>query len=130
MVEYEPEELILHWMQSILSALARLHQAKLTHGDVSGKNLIINQAEITLIDYDLVCNVGEIPLSPGTISYSPVGAGVVARTSHDVYALAATLFHAVFNREPFFHAGAIPKKDLGVNWNGLPRDLWLKLFPR
>lgn len=123
MVEYEPEELILHWMESILSALGRLHQAKLTHGDVSGKNLIVNQAEITLIDYDLVCTLGENPISPGTLSYSPPGAGVVARASHDVYALAATLFHAVFNREPFFHGGAI-RKELGVNWIDLPRDLW------
>ena len=123
MVDSEPEEMILDWMESLLTALRRLHQAKMTHGDVSGKNLIVNQAEITLIDYDLVCALGEKPISPGTLSYAAPGAESVARASNDVYALAATLFQAVFDREPFFHGGEI-RKERGLNWTDLPCDRW------
>ncbi|MBK7497461.1 MAG: hypothetical protein IPI28_19445 [Candidatus Omnitrophica bacterium] len=41
--------------------------------------------------------------------------------SDDIYALAASFFHVVFDKEPFLHNG-IQAKERGLNWEGLDRQ--------
>ena len=73
-----------------------------------------------LTDYDFVSKLGEAPAGPGTILYcSPsYQEKRPASPSDDIYALAATFFHVIFEREPFRYGGELEKKR-GLNWEGL-----------
>src|SRR5262249_6479119 len=75
------------------------------HGDVSARNLIYKDERLTLTDYDLVRKVGEPLTSPGTPAYAPqqAAAGQPASPAHDVFALAASFFSVLLDREPFQH---------------------------
>src|SRR5262249_42290936 len=41
--------------------------------------------------------------------------------SDDIYALAASFFHVLFDREPFRHGGDLDKQR-GLNWDGITRS--------
>ena len=121
----EPEELVLGWLMEMCDALAALHRNNLVHGDVSPGNIIVSAegdegcatGPLVLTDYDFVTRIGESPVSPGTVLYgSPnrVRKGKV-RASDDVFALAASFFHVLFDKEPFVHDGR-QAKERGLNW--------------
>ena len=117
------ESLALHWLISGCEALGVLHDNGLVHGDVSPGNLIVSGTELVLTDYDFVDRVGTLVAVPrGTVLYSPASGpeGRAAAASDDFYALAASFFHVLFDREPFWHDGNLAK-ERGLNWNGLER---------
>ena len=118
--ETSTEALALHWLRLICEALNVLHRNGLIHGDVSPRNLIVSGNDLVLTDYDFVSKIGETPAGPGTVLYcSPsYQEKRPASPSDDIYALAATFFHVIFEREPFRYGGELDKRR-GLNWEGL-----------
>ncbi|MDE8653211.1 protein kinase domain-containing protein [Novosphingobium album (ex Liu et al. 2023)] len=120
------EQLAIDWFEMLCDALDALHAQGWVHGDVSLSNILVDEAQVVLIDYDLAGPIGYRPRSQGTVLYtSPErrdGAEVLARD--DVYSLAATLFHAITNRPP------APAKDgLGLDWTNEERAVFPTLVP-
>lgn len=120
----EPEELVLAWLKEMCEALDVLHRNGLVHGDVSPRNIIVSESDagsatrsLVLTDYDFVTRIRESPVAPGTMLYGSPNrvrrAG--ARPSDDLFALAASLFHVLFDKEPFVHDGR-QEKERGLNW--------------
>ena len=64
--EANAEALLLRWAGDLCAALHVLHAQGWVHGDVSPANILVDEAEVLLIDYDLAGRVGEVPTSPGT----------------------------------------------------------------
>lgn len=116
-------DLAIRWLCSVCDALEVLHSNSLVHGDVSPRNLIVSDGKVVLTDFDFVTKVGECSAAPGTLLYSSPSLEEprVASKSDDFYALAASFFHVMYDREPFRHGGNIDKHN-GLNWEGLDRD--------
>ncbi|WP_029215046.1 protein kinase domain-containing protein [Kallotenue papyrolyticum] len=121
--EPSSEALAVRWLRVICEALDVLHRNGLVHGDVSPRNLIVSGSDLVLTDYDFVGKLGEPLAAPGTVLYcSPSHQeGRDALPSDDLYALAATFFHVLFEREPFRHGKELDKRR-GLNWEGIARD--------
>ena len=117
------EALALRWLRALCGGLDVLHRNGLVHGDVSPRNMIVSGEEIVLTDYDFVCRIGEPAASPGTALYCPPprGEAETASASNDIYALAASFFHVIFEREPFACGGVIAK-ERGLAWDGANRE--------
>ena len=117
--EGSAETLIHRWLLDLCAALGELHRVGLVHGDVSPKNLIVQGGSIVLTDYDTVTPVGTAARG-GTLPYtSPqVQSRAAIQPADDLYALAASLFQVLTDREPFAY-GAERCKELGLNWNGI-----------
>lgn len=111
--------LALRWLDELSTALGELHRVGLVHGDVSPRNIIIQGGTAVLTDYDTVLRAGATPCR-STLPYSSpsVQQRVRIEPADDVYALAASLFHALTDREPFRH-GAERRKDQGLCWDGI-----------
>ncbi len=118
--ETSTEALALRWLRLICEALDVLHRNGLIHGDVSARNLIVSGSDLVLTDYDFVGKIGEVLAAPGTLLYcSPsYQERRPASSSDDIYALAATFFHVIFEKEPFRHGGEFDK-NRGLNWEGV-----------
>ena len=130
------EESVLHWLEEVCLALDKLHRNGLIHGDVSPGNIIVAKAQdpgqlersthrLVLTDYDFVTRVGELLSAPGAVLYgSPnrISKGT-ARPSDDLFALAASFFHVLFDKKPFVHGGRQEKKR-GLNWEHGDRDAY------
>ena len=116
------EALALRWLRTACEALGVLHRNDLVHGDVSPHNLIVSDGNLVLTDYDLVGRVGERAAAPGTVRYCAPSyrEGRPAAPSDDLYALAASFFHVLFDKEPFRH-GDILAKERGLSWEGVER---------
>ncbi len=123
--EASPQSLARRWLEEACQALGALHKAGLVHGDVSPRNLIVSGTHLVLTDYDFVTRVGETLTSPGTVWYCApsVAEGRQAAFSDDIYALAASFFHVLFDREPFRHGTALAK-DRGLNWEGVDAEAY------
>jgi len=121
--EASAESLAVRWIRDICEALDQLHRNGLIHGDVSPRNLIVSGSSLVLTDYDFVAKVGERITAPGTVIYCSPSCeeGQAASPSDDFYALAASFFHVLFEREPFRWGAALNKRR-GLNWEGLERD--------
>lgn len=120
--ESSGEALALRWIRMVCDGLDVLHRNNLIHGDVSPRNLIVSGGDLVLTDYDFVQKVGEPIKRPATMLYcSPsYETQAAASPSDDLYALAASFFHVIFEREPFLYDG-VAKKDKGLNWDGIDR---------
>jgi serine/threonine protein kinase len=114
------ESLAIRWLQQVCDALDVLHRNGWTHGDVSPRNLIVSGSGLVLTDYDFVTKIGDSPSAPGTMIYcSPERQQKQpAAPADDLFALAASFFHVLFDKEPFRHAEALAK-DRGLNWDGI-----------
>jgi len=112
----------LRWLRSMCESLDVLHRNGLIHGDVSPRNMIVSGSDLVLTDYDFVGKMGEPVRAPGTVLYcSPSHQEKrAASASDDIYALAASLFHVIFEKEPFQYGGT-QAKDRGLNWEGVGR---------
>ena len=121
--EGSDEALALRWLRTACQALDVLHRNGLVHGDVSPRNMIVSGGELVLTDYDFVGKINEPVVAPGTVLYcSPSSLeGRPASPSDDLYALAASFFQVLFEKEPFQYGGALAKKR-GLNWEGAERD--------
>lgn len=117
--ETSAEELALRWLIDLCGALGELHRVGLVHGDVSARNIIVQGGAVILTDYDTATDAGGAPRG-GTVPYaSPAVQGRVAiQCNDDIYALAATFFHILTDRDPFAY-GAERRKDRGLNWQAI-----------
>jgi serine/threonine protein kinase len=122
------EALAVRWLCVMCEALDILHRSGLVHGDVSPRNMIVSGSDLVLTDYDFVGKIGGPIVGLGTILYcSPSHVvGSPASASDDLYSLAASFFHVVFDREPFRYGGEVAKEK-GVNWEGIDREAHPKL---
>lgn len=125
--ETSAEELVLSWLRDLCGALGTLHRVGLVHGDVSPSNILVNGTGVTLIDYDMVTRRGEVVPSEGTRPFSAPAVRTHQPVSFadDVFALAATIYHIVTDREPFMHDGVWAHEN-GLVWTdearaGFPR---------
>lgn len=86
---------------------------------MSPRNIIVSGGDVVLTDYDTVVRAGEAPRG-GTLPYSSpaVQACQPIAPADDLYALAASLFAVLTDRDPFTH-GAERRKDLGLCWAGI-----------
>lgn len=121
--EESVEALALRWLCAICEALNVLHRNGLIHGDISPRNLIMSGGDLVLTDYDFVCKIGETITAPATILYCSPSYQTRrnASPSDDIYALAASFFYVIFDREPFQY-GITQAKDRGLNWERVNRD--------
>lgn len=120
--EASGEALALRWLQRMCEALDVLHSNGLIHGDVSPCNLIVAGNDLVLTDYDFVTKIDHAITDPGTELYCvPSGQGQrMASPADDLYALAASFFHVLFDKEPFLRDGGV-NKEHGLNWEGINR---------
>ena len=114
--EESGEALALRWLRTVCDALDVLHRNGLVHGDVSPRNLIVADSEIVLTDYDCVAKDGESVTAPGTVMYSPHThlENRLAAPADDFFALAASFFQVLFEKEPFMYDGS-RAKERGLN---------------
>ncbi len=121
--EVSQEALGLRWLKLMCEALGVLHRNGLIHGDISPRNMIVSGNDLVLTDYDFVAKIGERPSDGGTVLYcSPSYAeDRPASPSDDIYSLAASFFHVVFDKEPFQYGG-IQAKERGLNWEDVNRE--------
>ena len=117
--EDSAEALAVRWLQTLCSAVGVLHANGLTHGDISPRNIIVSGQTVVLTDYDFVSKVDHPVRQPGTLNYcSPERQKrQVASPKDDLFALAASLFHVLVDREPFRYNGDLAK-ERGLNWEG------------
>ncbi|MCY4264550.1 MAG: NERD domain-containing protein [Gammaproteobacteria bacterium] len=117
------EALAIKWLRTACEALGILHDNRLVHGDISPRNIIVSGTDLVLTDYDCICEFDAQRVLPGTIMYSPTPQKENRNTlpTDDIYSLAASFFHVLFDKEPFQYGGALAK-DRGLNWQGVPRD--------
>ena len=115
--ETSADALTLFWLRAMCEAIDVLHRNGLIHGDVNPGNLIVSGRDLVLTDYDFVGRIDEPITAPGAVLYcSPSHqTGRPASPSDDLYALAASFFHVIFEHEPFRYDGA-PAKERGLNW--------------
>lgn len=118
------ESFILRWLYDLCDALVSLHNVGLVHGDITPKNIIISGGDVTLTDYDAVIETNNKPRFD-TLMYSSstVQKQKSIQLSDDIFALAASFFHVLFEQEPF-RFGEEFKKDTGINWNGIEKQNW------
>ncbi len=123
--ETSSEGLALRWLKLMCEALDVLHRNGLIHGDVSPRNMIVSGNDLVLTDYDFVGKIGEPMAAPGTVLYcSPSFQNKrAACPSDDIYALAASFFHVLYEKEPFQYGG-VQAKERGLNWEGIDRKQW------
>ena len=121
--ETSADALTLFWLRAMCEALDVLHRNGLIHGDVNPGNLIVSGRDLVLTDYDFVGRIDEPITAPGAVLYcSPSHrTGRPASPSDDLYALAASFFHVLFEHEPFRFAGA-PAKERGLNWEAVDAE--------
>ena len=121
--EQSVEPMVTRWLRTACEALGVLHVNGLVHGDVSPRNLIVSSTDLVLTDYDFVGRVGAPMSAPGTILYCSPSylENRDATPSDDLYALAASIFHVLYEKEPFHYDGG-QAKERGLNWNGVERD--------
>jgi serine/threonine protein kinase len=126
--ETSSEALALRWLKSMCDALNVLHRSGLVHGDVSPRNMIVSGTDLVLTDYDFVAKIGEPVIGPATVLYCSPSYQEQRPLSpaDDIYALGASFFHVLFDREPFQYGGSVAK-ERGLNWDGLDRSAWPKL---
>lgn len=116
--EISVEKLALRWIKDLCEALWQLHQVRLVHGDVSPRNIIVEGGNVVLTDYDTVTDQGS-PSRTHHAWYASATAesGIAITASDDLFALAASFFHVLHDREPFLF-GSSRRKGQGLNWEG------------
>ena len=121
--EPTPESLAIRWLRNLCDALDVLHRNGLTHGDVSPRNMIVSGSSLVLTDYDFVARLDDPASAAGTVSYcSPERQQKKPSTAaDDLFALAASFFHVLFEREPFRFSGELAK-ERGLNWDDVDRN--------
>ena len=120
------EALAFRWLRESGQALSILHRNGLIHGDVSPRNLIVSGSSLVLTDYDFVQKIGEDRSGPGTMLYA--APSDKASPSDDIFALAASFFHVLFDIEPFDPVD-LYRKSKGLQWDQVDDDDYDRLRP-
>lgn len=112
--EPSADSLALRWLTELCAALGELHRAGLVHGDVSPRNIIVQAGTVVLTDYDKVTEAGSRARggTPGYASPSVQNRSFI-QPSDDVYALAASFFQVLHDRDPFPRG-----QEQGLDWEG------------
>ncbi|MDE2905934.1 MAG: hypothetical protein OXQ28_07595, partial [Acidobacteriota bacterium] len=86
-------------------------------------NLIVSGRDLVLTDYDFVGRIDKPITAPGAVLYCSPSHQTrrPASPSDDLYALAASFFHVIFEHEPFRYDGA-PAKERGLNWEAVDAE--------
>lgn len=125
--ENSVEDLALRWVTQMCDALGALHSVNLVHGDVTPKNIIVTGDVVTLTDYDSVTKIGNVPrIRSGQYCSPSVQQGAQIVPADDIYSLASSLFHVIYERDPFLH-GVEFRKDMGLSWNHVDKVKWPRL---
>ncbi|HAS50597.1 MAG TPA: hypothetical protein DCS21_02140 [Gammaproteobacteria bacterium] len=113
--ESSAEALAGRWLIALCEGLGELHRHGLAHGDVSPRNIIVQGGAVVLTDYDKVTVIGGLSRG-GTPGYASPGvqSGSALHPADDVYALAASFFSVLYDREPFPN-----DPENGLNWMGV-----------
>ena len=121
--EESGEKLALRWLRTACEALSVLHDNGLLHGDLSPRNLIVSGSNLVITDYDCVTKIGTAAASPGTVVYcSPSRReGLPVTPSDDIFSLAASFFHVLFDKKPF-RPGRNRSNVRRLNWDDVPRE--------
>ena len=121
--EESDEALACRWLRTACEGLAILHRNGFIHGDLSPRNMIVCDADLVLTDYDCVTRMGRPRVALGTVAYcsTPFSEGDTAAPADDIYALAASFFHVLFEKPPFEHDGVVAK-ERGLNWREVDKD--------
>lgn len=118
------ESFVLRWLYDLCDALVSLHNVGLVHGDITPKNIIISGGDVTLTDYDAVIETNNKPrFDTHMYSSSTIQKQKSIQLSDDVFALATSFFHVLFEKEPFRFGGEF-KKDTGLNWSAIQKQDW------
>lgn len=112
--EVKPEHKLVHALYSIESltkCILALHSANLLHRDIKPENFgfmkigsEVQTQNISLFDIDTICSVYHVPegITKGTEGFiEPEAANQKANNLTDIYAIGATLFHAVIVNDEF-----------------------------
>lgn len=119
LAELSVETLALRWIKDLCEALWQIHQVRLVHGDVSPRNIIVEGGNVVLTDYDTVADQGSVPRTlHAWYASEAVEARIAITASDDLFALSASIFHVIFDREPFLF-GATRRKNQGLNWEAV-----------
>lgn len=125
--EVSAEAMLIRWLTNLCDSLGRLHQAGFVHGDVTPKNIIVSGGDVVITDYDSVKNIGSQPEIFTSLYCSPsVQNREFIDASDDIFSLAASFYHVLFEREPFLH-GSERKKDNGFDYNGIETSEYTKI---
>ena len=117
--EESTEDMLLRWLVDLCSALGAFHDHGLVHGDVSPRNIIVYEGKVVLTDYDTVANIGQKSSGGNPLYASPaVDQGNSCAAADDIFALAASFFHVLFDHDPFLYNG-LRSKERGINWDGI-----------
>lgn len=118
------QSLLERWLREACEALAVLHSEGLVHGDVSPRNLIYHRGGLVLTDYDLVTPAGQPAWGIGARAYCSPEAEQrqPLQPSDDIFALAASLFEVVFDRQPFTSQAGALDKTKGLDWQPSERE--------
>lgn len=124
----DAQDLVTRWLRTMCDALDALHRNGLVHGDVSPRNIIVSGDDLVLTDYDCVTRIGEPKGSGDTVLYSSPSnrENDEATPGDDLYALAASFFHVVFDTEPFCRNGDRFQKS-ALNWDKADPDEYPQL---
>ncbi|MFC4123324.1 serine/threonine-protein kinase [Nocardia rhizosphaerae] len=115
--------------EQVASALIAAHQAGLVHRDVKPGNILLGEhGEVKITDFGISRAAGDVTLTEtglicGTAAYlaPEVARGADPTPAADVFALGATLFHAL-EGEPPYGANANPLAVLYAAANGQVRE--------
>jgi hypothetical protein len=123
--ESDVETMILRWAAELCEALEVIHAQGWVHGDVSPSNILVDESDVLLIDYDLAGPAGSVAATPGTFLYaSPERRrNAPMRPADDVFALAASFFHIATGRQPFAGSG----QPTVLPWVDSERRRWPRL---
>ena len=123
--ESDVETMILRWAAELCEALEVIHAQGWIHGDVSPSNILVDESDVLLIDYDLAGPAGSVAATPGTFLYaSPERRrNAPMRPADDVFALAASFFHIATGRQPFAGSG----QPTVLPWVDSERRRWPRL---
>ena len=119
-----PADSIHQIAEGLLSALSAAHRRGVVHGDIKPANIIVDDGDVTLIDFGLarmeVVSSSEVLESllgtPGYAAPEVMEKGLVDERA-DIYGVAVTLLEAVTGRFPFSSSGIV---DVGAgDWTDI-----------
>lgn len=126
--EPSTEAMVIRWLIALCDALWQFHAAGFVHGDVSPTNIIVRGGDVVLTDYDTVTAIGESPRARNPLYASDrVQENRPTAPSDDIFALAASFFHVIFDRDPFVY-GTERRRDKGLNLEGIDTSHWSRLL--